>query len=326
MQLESQRNLRKGDFFMEPAIVIKDLKKSFGDKKVLDGISLSIPKGTIFGLLGPNGAGKTTSLRILSCLIEPTSGEVTILGHQISKNKEEIRKKIGCVTESPGVYDKLSLLDNLEFFASCYQMPKAKRASRIEYLLRQFDLWDRRNDPAGRLSKGMKQKLSIVCAILHDPEVLFLDEVTANLDPVSTRKLKDLIREWAASGKTIIFCSHILAEIDELCHEFAIIKGQVIRLTTPQKFREEWTTYNVLLDVGADTNKSEQIIKAAEEVETYKRTEDQFHLRVANPKDSNPQLIKKLVAADITVNYIAPISVSLEDSYLSLLNQEKEAI
>ncbi|GEB32433.1 MULTISPECIES: ABC transporter ATP-binding protein [Brevibacillus] len=311
---------------MEHVIEIKDLKKSFGDKKVLNGISLSIGKGRIFGLLGPNGSGKTTTMRILSCLIEPTSGDITILGRQISTHKEEIRKKIGCVTESPGVYDKLSLLDNLEFFAACYQIPKAKRASRIEYLLRQFDLWDRRNDPAGRLSKGMKQKLSIICAILHDPEILFLDEVTANLDPVSIRKLKDLIREWAASGKTIIFCSHILTEVDELCHEFAIIKGEVIRLTTPQQFREEWTTYNVILDVGSDVQKSEQIIREAKEVEAYKRSENQFHLRVTDPETANPQLIKKLVAADVTVKYITPLSVSLEDSYLSLLDQEKEAI
>jgi ABC-type multidrug transport system, ATPase component len=311
---------------VEHVIEIKDLKKSFGDKKVLNGISLSIGKGRIFGLLGPNGSGKTTTMRILSCLIEPTSGDITILGRQISTHKEEIRKKIGCVTESPGVYDKLSLLDNLEFFAACYQIPKAKRASRIEYLLRQFDLWDRRNDPAGRLSKGMKQKLSIICAILHDPEILFLDEVTANLDPVSIRKLKDLIREWAASGKTIIFCSHILTEVDELCHEFAIIKGEVIRLTTPQQFREEWTTYNVILDVGSDVQKSEQIIREAKEVEAYKRSENQFHLRVTDPETANPQLIKKLVAADVTVKYITPLSVSLEDSYLSLLDQEKEAI
>ncbi|WP_314305893.1 ABC transporter ATP-binding protein [Brevibacillus parabrevis] len=311
---------------MEHVIEIKDLTKSFGDKKVLNGISLSIGKGRIFGLLGPNGSGKTTTMRILSCLIEPTSGDITILGRQISTHKEEIRKKIGCVTESPGVYDKLSLLDNLEFFAACYQIPKAKRASRIEYLLRQFDLWDRRNDPAGRLSKGMKQKLSIICAILHDPEILFLDEVTANLDPVSIRKLKDLIREWAASGKTIIFCSHILTEVDELCHEFAIIKGEVIRLTTPQQFREEWTTYNVILDVGSDVQKSEQIIREAKEVEAYKRSENQFHLRVTDPDTANPQLIKKLVAADVTVKYITPLSVSLEDSYLSLLDQEKEAI
>ncbi|MED1724526.1 ABC transporter ATP-binding protein [Brevibacillus parabrevis] len=311
---------------MEHVIEIKDLTKSFGDKKVLNGISLSIGKGRIFGLLGPNGSGKTTTMRILSCLIEPTSGDITILGRQISTHKEEIRKKIGCVTESPGVYDKLSLLDNLEFFAACYQIPKAKRASRIEYLLRQFDLWDRRKDPAGRLSKGMKQKLSIICAILHDPEILFLDEVTANLDPVSIRKLKDLIREWAASGKTIIFCSHILTEVDELCHEFAIIKGEVIRLTTPQQFREEWTTYNVILDVGSDVQKSEQIIREAKEVEAYKRSENQFHLRVTDPDTANPQLIKKLVAADVTVKYITPLSVSLEDSYLSLLDQEKEAI
>jgi ABC-2 type transport system ATP-binding protein len=311
---------------VEHVIEIKDLKKSFGDKKVLNGISLSIGKGRIFGLLGPNGSGKTTTMRILSCLIEPTSGDITILGRQISTHKEEIRKKIGCVTESPGVYDKLSLLDNLEFFAACYQIPKAKRASRIEYLLRQFDLWDRRNDPAGRLSKGMKQKLSIICAILHDPEILFLDEVTANLDPVSIRKLKDLIREWAASGKTIIFCSHILTEVDELCHEFAIIKGEVIRLTTPQQFREEWTTYNVILDVGSDVQKSEQIIREAKEVEAYKRSENQFHLRVTDPETANPQLIKKLVAADVTIKYITPLSVSLEDSYLSLLDQEKEAI
>lgn len=309
---------------MEHVIKIENLCKSFDDNKVLNNISLSIPKGTVFGLLGPNGAGKTTSMRIMSCLIEPTSGEITILGRKISTDKDEIRKLIGCVTESPGVYDKLTVWDNLDFIAACHSIPEPKRSARIEELLRQFDLWEKRNEHASSLSKGMKQKLSIMCALIHDPEVLFLDEVTANLDPVSIRKLKDMIRGWAASGKTIIFCSHVLTEIDELCHEFAIIKGQVISLTTPQKFREEWTFHNIVLETPSHHDEVERILREMPEVLAHERVDNRFHIKMDNPDTSNPLLLKRLIQADIPVTYIEKLVVSMEDSYLSLLQKVQE--
>ncbi|WP_255298295.1 ABC transporter ATP-binding protein [Brevibacillus dissolubilis] len=309
---------------METVIQIENLCKSFGDNHVLNNISLSIPKGSVFGLLGPNGAGKTTTMRIMSCLIEPTSGEITILGKKISTNKDDIRRLIGCVTESPGIYDKLSVWDNLDFIAACHDIPEPKRSARIEELLRQFDLWEKRDAHASSLSKGMKQKVSIISALLHDPDVLFFDEVTANLDPVSIRKLKDMIRNWAANGKTIIFCSHVLSEIDELCNEFAIIRKHVISLTTPQQFREEWSVYNVELELASHHDQAERILAQMPEVLSHQRVDNRFQIKIDNPDTSNQLLLKQLVSADIPVTYIEKLSVSLEDSYLSLLQKVQE--
>lgn len=309
---------------MEFVIEVQGLRKSFGDHTVLDNVNLKVPKGKIFGLLGPNGAGKTTTIRILSCLIEPSGGNITILGHSLQTQKDKIRRLIGCVTESPGTYDKMSVWDNLDFFGSCYDIPNPKRAERIESLLKEFDLWAKKDAPAGSLSKGMKQKVSIIRALLHDPDILFLDEVTANLDPVSSRHLKDLIKQWAANGKTIIYCSHVLSEVEELCHEFAIIKGNIIRHTTPQKFREEWSFYNVSLTVSEKHKETADILQNASGVLSYKQEENEFLLKVEDPDHSNPSLLKELISADIPVTYMHKLVVSLEDSYLSLLKQEQE--
>jgi ABC-2 type transport system ATP-binding protein len=309
---------------MEAVIEIKNLGKSFGNMQVISDLSFNIKRGRIFGLLGPNGAGKTTTLRMISCLLEPSFGEIRVVGRQVGKDNDEIRRYIGAVTESPGIYDRLTVWDNLSFFASCYGIPKSKKSERIESLLDFFDLLDRRNDLAAKLSKGMKQKLAIARALLPDPEILLLDEATANLDPVSIRKLKDLVRDLAQQGKTIIYCSHTLTEIEELCDEFAIIKGKLIRLTDPEQFRAEWSEYNVVLDVASDHEKAEHVIKDMKEVIKFGEKDGQFQLNISSPETANPVLLKRLVEANIPVKYIHKTSNSLENAYLSLLQSVEE--
>lgn len=304
---------------MESVIQIRNLSKSYGEKPILTGLSFDIKKGSIFGLLGPNGAGKTTTLRMLSCLLSPSGGEIQILGYKIGQDNDQIRRRIGAVTESPGVYDKLSIKDNLEFFAACYELPNNKRDERIEFLLKYFDLWEKRDQLAGRLSKGQKQKVAIIRALLHDPDIILLDEATANLDPVSIRKLKDLILQYANEGKTIIYCSHTLTEIDELCTEFAIIKGQLLTLTTPADFRYQWSTYNLVLNVSGEHDKVAGLLNTQPLVQAFERRGDQFHLKVDNPSSSTPSLLKQLVEANIPVVYLEQSSNSLEDAYLSML-------
>ncbi|MEI5906828.1 ABC transporter ATP-binding protein [Bacillus spongiae] len=311
---------------MEYAVELENLSKSFGNQEVLKKISFKVPKGTVFGLLGPNGAGKTTAIRIMSCLMEPTGGDVRILGKSIHSNRKEIRRIVGCVTESPGIYNRLSVWDNLEFFAHCYELPKNERSLRIETLLKQFNLWKRKDDPAGSLSKGMKQKVSIICALLHDPEVLFFDEITANLDPISIREMKNQIKDWVNSGKTIIYCSHTLSEVDELCHQFAIIDGNVISLTTPQKFREEWSMYNVSMKLESNHSQAEMIFRNAPEIVAFEQDGGEYKLKVDNPDSNNYQLLKKLVSLNIPVTYIQKISVTLEDSYHALLKSDRGEI
>jgi len=303
----------------ESVIQIRNLSKSFGSKKVLTGLSLDIKKGSIFGLLGPNGAGKTTTLRMLSCLLAPTSGEIQILGYQVGPQNEQIRKRIGAVTESPGVYGKLSIWDNLEFFASCYGMSNLKADRRIEDLLKYFELWEKKDQLAGRLSKGQKQKVAIIRALLPDPDILLLDEATANLDPVSIRKLKDLVLQSAKQGKTIIYCSHTLSEIDELCTEFAIIKGELLTHTTPAQFRHQWSTYNVILHVADEHEKAARLLSSLPLVQSFERRGEQFHLKVEDPANANPSLLRHLIESKIPVVFLEQSSNSLEDAYLSML-------
>lgn len=304
---------------MDSVIQIQDLSKSYGDKQILTGLSFGIKKGSIFGLLGPNGAGKTTTLRMLSCLLAPSSGNIQILGYQVGQDNDQIRRKIGAVTESPGVYDKLSIIDNLEFFAACYELPNKTRDERIESLLKYFDLWEKRDQLAGRLSKGQKQKVAIIRALLPDPEIILLDEATANLDPVSIRKLKDLVLQYAKEGKTIIYCSHTLTEIDELCTEFAIIKGKLLTLTTPAEFRHQWSTFNLVLNVAGEHEKTADLLRSLTQIQTFERRGDKFHLKVDDPATSTPALLKLLVEANIPVIYLEQSSNSLEDAYLSML-------
>jgi len=304
---------------MESVIQIRDLSKSYGEKQILNGLSFDIKKGSIFGLLGPNGAGKTTTLRMLSCLLAPTSGEIQILGYKVGPDNEQIRRRIGAVTESPGVYDKLSIMDNLEFFAACYELSANVRDQRIEFLLKYFELWEKRDQLAGRLSKGQKQKVAIIRALLPDPDILLLDEATANLDPVSIRNLKDLLLQYAKEGKTIIYCSHTLTEIDELCTEFAIIKGKLLTLTTPDEFRYQWSTFNLVLNVAGEHDKVADLLGSLPLVQNFERRADKFHLKVDDPAHSTQVLLKQLVEANVPVVYLEQASNSLEDAYMSML-------
>jgi ABC-2 type transport system ATP-binding protein len=170
---------------MSEAIVIQDLTKSFDSVLAVDRLSVSIQAGEIFGLLGPNGAGKTTTIRMLSALIAPTSGQAWVAGFEVGKQNQEIRSTVGILTESPGMYDQLSAERNLAFFAQMYEVKDIP--SRVENYLRMLGLWDRRFEPVGTFSKGMRQKLAIARALLHEPKVLFLDEPTSGLDPEAAR-------------------------------------------------------------------------------------------------------------------------------------------
>ena len=178
-------------------IELKGLSRSFGGVKVVDNLNLTIDKGEVFGFLGPNGAGKTTTVRMLACLIRPTEGTATIDGLDITNDKDamDIRRRVGMLTEAPGLYDTLSAYRNLEFYAKLYDVEDDKRKERIEHYLKMMGLWEKRNDPVGGFSKGMKQKMAIVRCLIHEPKVLFLDEPTSGLDAEAARMVRDFIVE-----------------------------------------------------------------------------------------------------------------------------------
>jgi ABC-2 type transport system ATP-binding protein len=222
---------------MKVAVSTEKLSKYYGkggEIKALDGLDLEVYEGETFGLLGPNGAGKTTTVRLLNCIIKPTSGTAIVNRHDILKEGTAVKRVTGMLAESPGVYEKLSAKEFLEFSGALYDVPRDVLAERIDDLLKLFGLHDRRDYLLEGYSRGMKQKVLIAAALIHDPPILFFDEPTSGLDPSAALIVKDLIKKLADSaGKTIFICSHILPIVEELCDRIGIIhQGKLIALGT----------------------------------------------------------------------------------------------
>ncbi len=205
-----------------------------GEIKAVDELGIEVYEGETFGLLGPNGAGKTTTVRLLNCIIKPTSGTASVNGHDILKEETEVKRVTGLLAESPGLYGKLSAQEFLQFMAALYDVPSDILSERIDDLLKLFGLHDRRDYLLEGYSRGMKQKVLIASALIHDPPILFFDEPTSMLDPRAALMVKDLIRKLAdTAGKTIFICSHILPIVEELCDRIGIInQGRLIALGT----------------------------------------------------------------------------------------------
>ncbi len=222
---------------MQVAVSTEKLSKYYGkggEIKALDGLDLKVYEGETFGLLGPNGAGKTTTVRLLNCIIKPTSGTAIVNRHDVLKEGTAVKRVTGMLAESPGVYEKLSAKEFLEFSGALYDVPRDVLAERIDDLLKLFGLYDRRDYLLEGYSRGMKQKVLIAAALIHDPPILFFDEPTSGLDPSAALIVKDLIKKLADSaGKTIFICSHILPIVEELCDRIGIIhQGKLIALGT----------------------------------------------------------------------------------------------
>jgi ABC-2 type transport system ATP-binding protein len=214
------------------------LTKTFGEAPnaitAVDRLTLDVAEGEVFGFLGPNGAGKTTTVRMLTCLIAPTSGSARIGGMVVGGDNQAIRQRVGLLTETPGMYDRLSAEKNLTLFARLYGV--ADVAGQVEKYLRLLGLWERRRDEAGSFSKGMRQKLAIARALLHEPGLLFLDEPTSGLDPQSRRQLWELVRHIRDAGGTVLLTTHYMEEAEMLCDRVAIVDhGRVIAVGTPSE-------------------------------------------------------------------------------------------
>jgi len=207
-------------------IDVKNLTKKFGNILAVDNLTFHVNEGEIFGFLGPNGAGKTTTTRMLCCLISKTSGEAKIAGYEIGNiaHSLEIRKIIGLIPDNVGLYNELTAYENLDFYGKLYECSEKQRKENIEYFLRMMDLWDKRNQDVGSFSKGMKQKIAIARALIHNPKLLFLDEPTVNLDPESSKVVLDLILQLKKEGKTIFLNTHNLDEAQRICDRIGIIK------------------------------------------------------------------------------------------------------
>ena len=297
-------------------ITARGLTRRFGELVAVDRLDLDVERGEIFGFLGPNGAGKTTTIRMLAALIAPTGGTAEVAGQPLGRANREIRRRVGVLTETPGLYRRLSAWDNLVFFAKLYGV--ASPAEQAERYLRLFGLWDRRNAPAGSYSKGMRQKLAIARALLHEPEILFLDEPTASLDPESARTVRETIEALRTKERTIFLCTHNLDEADRLCDRVALFNRRLIKVGKPATLREEMYGRRTVVHLVAPSPGIERSLDLAF-VTRIERVDDALVVSLSDPDRENPLLVKRLVEMGIGVRYVNELRMTLEDLYLDLM-------
>ena len=301
------------------AIETYELTCAFGDRVAVDRLTLAIPSGTIFGFLGPNGAGKTTTVRMLTTLIAPTRGTARVAGHDLTAQDDAIRRVVGILTETPGIYDKLSARQNLLFFARLYDVPEAHAVERIQRYLQVMELWERRDDPVGGFSKGMRQKLAIARALLHDPSIVFLDEPTAGLDPEAARTVRDVIQSLRTEGRTIFLTTHNLTEADELCDMIAVFRTRLLRVDSPESLRAAFYGRETRIRVDGDARAFCQAAQALPFVRSVTAEAETLIVALDDPRAGNPLLVAALVRAGARIQYVQPTAHSLEDVYLKLV-------
>ncbi len=298
-------------------IVVKGLTKRFSDVLAVDGLDMDVSPGEIFGFLGPNGAGKTTTIRMLGALIAPTSGKANVAGYEVGRDDNEIRRNVGILTESPGLYARLSAERNLSFFAELYGVEDV--AGQVERYLRLLGLWDRRADVAATFSKGMRQKLAIARAMLHEPKVLFLDEPTAGLDPEMARLVREFIGELKGKGRTIFLCTHNLDEADRLCDRIAVVNTRLLALDTPAALREKLYDRVVVFHLRTAAPAYEKAVSEQPFVRSVEKKDNKLVIGLDDPERNNPQLIRLLVDAGADIQFVGELRRSLEEVYLRLV-------
>jgi len=303
--------------------------KESKEVKAVDDLNLEVKQGEVFGFLGPNGAGKTTTVRILTCLIGPSAGRAWVNGLEVGKANLAIQTQVGILTESPGLYDRLSARYNLEFFAEMYGVKDVK--GQVEKYLRLLDLWDRRDSEAGTFSKGMKQKLAIARALLHEPPMVFLDEPTAALDPEAAKTVRDFIETLRGQGRTIFLCTHNLDEAERLCERIGVFRQRLIAVDTPDALRRQLFGRQTVVYLGSPAPGSEieslaatvRALPFVQHVEVLPIDDSQAGGRLVisldDPMLRNPAIVQTLVAQGAQIQFVNELKHSLEDVYLSLM-------
>lgn len=242
-------------------IETRDLMKSFGSFQALRGVSINVPEGSIYGFVGPNGAGKTTTMRILTTLTRPTTGEAWVAGHSVLTDRRAVRRAIGYMPDEFGVYEDLRVWEYLDFFAACYDIPENDRKRLVGDLLELVDLNHRRDDMVDKLSRGMKQRLSLARTLAHDPQVLILDEPASGLDPRARVEIRELLGELSNMGKTIFFSSHILADVEDICSHIGIIEaGQIIMEGSIDELKKQLMESREIIITVKDNDAAQQVI------------------------------------------------------------------
>jgi ABC-2 type transport system ATP-binding protein len=298
-------------------IETEGLTKRFGDNLAVDDLTLHVERGEVFAFLGPNGAGKTTTVRMLAALIAPTAGRAAVNGHGLGREDMAIRRSVGLLTEAPGLYERLDAVQNLTLYARLYQVDDV--AGQVEKYLRLLGLWERRDEPVGGFSKGMKQKLSIARALLHEPPLLFLDEPTAALDPEAARTVREFIGEIRGAGRTIFLCTHNLDEADRLADRIGVINQQLVQVDSPVNLRRSLFGRRVEIQMATVTEPVRAAVHALPFVKELQQVDNTLVMRLDDPEMHNPVLVQEIVGAGGQIQFVNEVRHSLEDIYFTLM-------
>jgi ABC-2 type transport system ATP-binding protein len=309
------------------AIRTAQLSCHFGTTRAVDDLSMEVPKGIVFGFLGPNGSGKTTTIRLLLGLLEPKQGKAEVLGYDSQKQADQIRNQAGALLEHTGLYERLSAEDNLEFYGRINHLSAGDRRARIQELLTHFDLWDRRQDRVGNWSRGMKQKLAIARALLHHPEIIFLDEPTAGLDPVAAAALREDIKTMVEqTGVTVFLNTHNLPEAEKLCTLVGVIrKGRLLTIGDPQQLRAGKDGSYLHITGRGFSSSVVNKLRAHPMVEAAIQQNSHLELTLSNQGDTST-LVSFLINAGVQIEEVQKNKFDLEDVFLRLMEEEPNAV
>jgi ABC-2 type transport system ATP-binding protein len=301
-------------------IVTKDLSKRFDDIWAVDGVDLEVNSGEVLALLGPNGAGKTTTVRMLTSVLKPTRGDAYVSGFHILHDAEKVRASVGVLTEQHGLYGRMPADDYLEFFGEMYKLDASTRHSRTDKLLKEFGLFSERHRRIGEYSKGMRQKLALARAMLHDPPVLLLDEPTSAMDPASAKIVRDAIKYLRSERRAIVICTHNLAEAEELADKIAIIQnGKIIARGTSGELKEQLLgppVFEICLKPGGNGHK----LDPPGDIRLTYFEKNSIHYQTNTPEETNPDILRYLLGLGLEVVSLRELPRSLEQVYLQAVS------
>ena len=309
---------------MSTIIDIQNLSITYNGRRAVDDLSLTVEKGDIFGFVGPNGAGKTSTIRVMATLLEPKIGDILIGGESVKANPNAVQNMIGYMPDVFGVYNDMQVWEYLDFFGACYKIPENERKVLISDLLELVDLTNRRDDKVQQLSQGLKQRLSLARTLLHDPEVLILDEPASGLDPRARVEIRELLRELARMGKTVFFSTHILADVTEICTRVAILEaGKLVAYGAIDDMQKQLIPtrkmqVSVLGDGSAATDllNKHHLITNVTPLESTRTTQSEIHFEFSGTEEEKSALLAELVAEKIPVIRFAEDQQNMESVFM----------
>ena len=309
-----------------PALCVERLTRRFGDRAAFEELTFEVEQGEVFGFLGPNGAGKTTTVRVLCTLLPPTSGSAEVAGVPLaSGNEREIRRRVSVLTESPGLYLKLSVRDNLEFFAGLYGLSSRHARDRIEECVAAVGIADRLADFAGSLSRGLLQRAGLARALLPDPEVLFLDEPTAGLDPAAAADVREIVSGLRRRGTTVFLTTHRLDEAERLCDRVAIVNTRLVSVGTPAQLTAKMSSGSLEVRLGEPLRDPGQVFGEVDEIRGWRNGQGAgvYLVDVRDPEKGAADVARAVVGAGASLLRLCEVETSLEDVYLELLGADR---